>query len=247
MATSFGALCNDFSASAKLSLKMDLPGDRETLLHLMDRVRKTVPAMSSFHPSESELVLESSRQDPEYRWLSLSRRSIHSAFYNPPTMAKAYAFHKMLLEVAPFHLTISPLDVDTLDLTFRFDFECRGNHDDLVFEALYGDSPLSHLLQIDGSKILDVQPYFNIALEPGVQAFFEVKTRNRDRRGSSRRYRQEPISLFMTVRRFGPVEKIEDLQELLKDLGTRAEALATDKFVPHVLMPISRIITSSNR
>src|SRR5262245_19725795 len=98
MATSFGALCTDFSISHKLSLKMDLPGDRETILHLLDRVRKSVPSMTHFRPLDTELVLESSRREPEYQVLGLARRQIRTAYFNPPSMAKGYNFHKMVLE-----------------------------------------------------------------------------------------------------------------------------------------------------
>jgi hypothetical protein len=248
MATSFGALCTDFSVTHKLSLKMDLPGDRETILHLMDRVRKSLPAMEQFRPYENELVLESSRRDDEYRCLALQRRSIRTSFYNPPTMKKAYDFHRLLMELAPFHLTISPLDVDCVDLTFSFDLECKGNHDEVVYDALYADSPLRDLLRIEGVKVLDVQPYFSFALgkDGQVQAFFEVKTRNRTRRGNSSRYRHEPIGLFLTVRRFGPMKSVEELQTNIGELAHVAEALAAEKFVPMLLTPIARQITSSS-
>ncbi len=248
MATSFGALCTDFSVSHKLSLKMDLPGDRETILHLMDRVRKSLPAMKKFQPFDNELVLESSRREPEYLVLGLARRQIRTAYFNPPSMTKAYNFHKMILEVAPYHLTISPLDVDSLDLTLGFDLECKGNHDEVVYEALYAGGPMGELLKVNGAKILDVQPYFNMALDDHgmLQAFFEVKTRNRGRRGSTGRFRHEPISLFLTIRRFGPIDAIEDLNTSLKEMAHHAETLATERLVPQLLTPISRQITSSN-
>lgn len=248
MATSFGALCTDFSVSHKLALKMDLPGDRETILHLMDRVRKSVPAMNKLQPFENELVLESSRRDPEYQLLGLARRHIRTAYFNPPSMTKAYNFHKMILELAPYHLTISTLDVDSFDLTLGFDLECKGNHDEVVYEALYAGGPLGELLKVDGAKILDVQPYFNLSLNPQgtLQAFFEVKTRTRGRKGSTGRFKHEPISLFLTVRKFGPIDAIEDLNTALKEMAMHAETLATERLVPQLLAPISRQITSSN-
>jgi len=248
MSTSYGALCTDFSISHKLSLKMDLPGDRETILHLMDRVRKSAPAMTQFHPFDNELVLESPRRDREYLVLGLGRRQVRTAIFNPPSMTKGYQFHKLVLEVVPYHLTISPLDVDSMDLTFGFDLECKGNHDEVVYDALYAGGPLGELIKIDGTKILDVQPYFNFALNDTgtLQAFFEVKTRNRGRKGSTGRFRHEPISLFLTIRKFGPIDTIEDLQGSLKEMGHQAESLATERFVPQLLMPISRQITSGS-
>ncbi|GAB4187031.1 MAG: hypothetical protein Kow00105_01640 [Phycisphaeraceae bacterium] len=253
MATSFGALCTDFYINQKLTLKMDLPSERETLLHFFDQVRKAWPSMSRFRRYEGELSLESSRQDAEYTWLSLQRSSIRTGHVNPETMESAYRFHRKVLEIAPYFLTISPLDVDYVELLFGFDIECKGNHDEVVYEALYADSQLGHLLKPSGaaagSKILDVQPVFGIDLsEDGrVQAYFEVKTRRRSRRGSGRRYAQEPISLYITLRDYGPVDKLEDLQTVTRDLSARAEALATERLIPHMLNPIVQHISPSSR
>jgi hypothetical protein len=57
MATSFGALCTDFYVNQKLALKMDLPGERETVLHFFDRVKKSIPAMNRFRRYDGELAL----------------------------------------------------------------------------------------------------------------------------------------------------------------------------------------------
>ena len=78
MATSFGALSTDFHITHKLSLKMDLPDDRETILHLFDQVRKAEPGMRRFRRYDGELLLESSRREAEYRWMALRRTSVRS-------------------------------------------------------------------------------------------------------------------------------------------------------------------------
>ena len=99
MATSYGALCTDFSVNHKLAMKMDLPGDRETILHLFDRVRKAFPSMDRFHPYENELALESPRRDPQYRCLTIRRRSIRTICFNG---AKAeHSFRKYVLAELP--------------------------------------------------------------------------------------------------------------------------------------------------
>ena len=160
MATSFGALCTDFYVNLKLSLKMDLPSDRETILHLFDRVRRSVPSMDRLRRYDGELALESSRRDSEYRWLALRQTSIRMGHVNPPSMDAAIKTHTMLLQTAPYHLTISPLDVDCLELLFGFDLECSSDQDEVVYQALYGDSPLSELIKVPGANIMDVQPSF---------------------------------------------------------------------------------------
>lgn len=247
MATSFGALCTDFYVNQKLALKMDLPAERETVLHYMDRVRKSLPQMNRFRRYDGELALESARRDSSYQWLAMRRTSIRTGHVNPDTMESAYDFHRLILSLSPAYLSLSPLDVDYIELLFGFDLECRQDHDAVVYEALIAGTPMEALLDEEEGKVLDVQPVFGTTLsERGdFQAYYEVKTRQKSRRGSSRAFRDEPISLFLTLRQYGPVDTVEELPGILARMADRAEALATDKLVPHLLGPISRQITSS--
>lgn len=248
MATSFGALCNDFYVNQKLALKMDLPTERETILHLCDQVRKVMPSMNRFRRYEGEIALESSRREAEYRWLALRRNSVRTGHVNPSSMADAYKLHKLILDHAPFHLTISPLDVDYLELLFGFDLECQANHDDVIASALFTDSPLGQLLRQPNARVLDVQPILGVSLSDSgdLQAYYEVKSRRRGRRGTSARYKDEPISIFLTLRQYGPVSAIEDLPKIFKVLCKHAEELAGNCLVPYLLTPIARHITSGS-
>ena len=127
MATSFGALCTDFYVNHKLALRMDLPAERETVLHFFERVRKTVPSMNRFRRYDAELALESSRKEAEYRWLALWPTTVRTGHVNPQAMSDAYEYHRMIMELAPYHLSLSPLDVDFAELLFGFDLECKDN------------------------------------------------------------------------------------------------------------------------
>lgn len=249
MATSYGALCSDFYVNQKLALKMDMPSDRETILHMFDQVRKSFPAMDRFRRYEGELALESARNEPEYRWVALRRTSIRAGHVNPDSLPDAYKYHHLLLDLAPHYLTISPLDVDYIELLLGFDLECQANHDAIVFEALYGQSPTGNLLRgVDDAQVLDVQPIFGVSLsEAGdLQAYFEVKTRSKNRRGKPNRNRQEPISVFLTLRKYGPIRSIEQISPLFDQLARHAEKLASERLVPDLLQPISRHITSGS-
>lgn len=248
MATSFGALCTDFYINQKLALKMDLPGERETLLHFFDRIRKSYPQINRFRRFENELALESSRREAEYRWLALRRNSMRSGIVNPPTMDQAHRFHHDLLELAPSFLSLSALDIDHLEVLFGFDLECPADHDRIIYQALIEPSPMAEILKLPDAKCLDVQPAFGLSLTPdgSTQAYFEVKTRPRSRRGSAKRYEGEPISLFVTLRRYGPFDNVTDLPALYDQLAQQAEQLATERLVPHMLTPIARHITSES-
>jgi len=247
MATSFGALCTDFYVNQKLALKMDLPVDRETILHLFDQMRKAVPSMDRFRRYEGELALESARREAEYQWLALRQTSIRSGHVNPSSMAEAYRLHRLVFEYAPHHLTISPLDVDYVELLFGFDLECKANHDAIIYDALYANSPLSGLFRPPQTTILDVQPLFGVSLSRtgDLQAYFEVKTRTKSRRGKPTRSRNDPISIFLTIRKYGPVHHTDELLDIFETLSHHAEALATERVVPCLLTPIARQIAAS--
>jgi len=252
MPTSFGALCTDFYVNQKLALKMDLPSERETILHFFDQLKKTDPSMNRFRRYDGELVLESSRRESAYRWTGMRRNSLRAGAVNPETMDEAYTFHRQILKVAPYHLTVSPLDIDHLELLFGFDLDCKGNQDEVVYRALYEGSPAARLLNlsVDGEdcKVLDVQPVFGCVLTDAgdLQAYFEVKTRPKSRRGSSRQYRHEPINIFITLRKYGPIDEVDDLIGHFNTMAKHCEALTTEKLVPDLLQPIARHITSGS-
>lgn len=249
MTTSFGALSTDFHITQKLSLKMDLPDDRETLLHLFDQIRKVEPSMRRFRRYEGELVLESSRREAQYRWLSLRRTSVRSGYSNPSQMEDAYRFHQKLLELLPYQLSISPIDVSNQELWLSFDLECKGNHDEVIYDALLAETPLANLLAWPEAKITDVQPIFGFRVggRQGWEAYFEVKTRSRGRRSrGGGGGRGEPIGVAVSVRKYGPIDRVSDLEKNFQEMAQHAEQLATERLVPDLLTPIARQITSSN-
>ncbi|MDP6059497.1 MAG: hypothetical protein QGH33_11425 [Pirellulaceae bacterium] len=247
MATSFGALCTDFHVTHKLALKMDLPSDRETVLHLLDQVRKAQPGMTRFRRYDGELLLESSRREARYRWMALRRTSIRTGHSNPDEMANAYRFHQNILQLMPYQLSISPIDVGYQELWFSFDLECKGNQDEVVFEALLEETPLANVVKWPDAKISDVQPVFGLRLggRGGLEVYFEVKTRNRRRRHRGP-FRNEPIGVVLSVRKYGPIEHIDDLVTNFKNMAHHAERLTTERLVPDLLTPIARQITSSS-
>lgn len=256
MATSFSALCSDFYINQKLALKMDLPTGRETVLDLFDRIRKFRPSMNRFRRFEGELALESTPADGQYDWVALRQTAARSGTVNPDSLADAYQLHRMLLEVAPFYLSISPLDVDYLELMFGFDLEASGNHDDIVFDALLAETPLGRVVDADRLIALDVQPFFTFALDPDrkVQVNFEVKTRSGEMEASEDAPppsesggSDEPISVFLSLRRLGPIDNIEELPTIFESLTAAAEELANDRVIPHLIMPISKAISSRSR
>ena len=66
------------------------------------------------------------------------------------------ALPRAVLEIAPYYLSISPLDVDFIEVVFGFDLEAQTNRDQVVFEALLADSALGAVM--GGGAVLSASP-----------------------------------------------------------------------------------------
>jgi len=247
MTTSYSALCSDFYINQRLALKMDLPNKRETVLDYFDRIRKFRPKMSKFRRFDSELSLESAPEDGAYDWTALRRTSIRSGSVNPDNLKSAFDLHKTILEIAPYFLSISPIEIDYLELMLGFDLEAKGNHDEIVYDALFAESPLGALINSESEHPTDIQPFVGYTFEEDEQTTavnFEIKTRTVERQIADEKFDDEPISVFVSARRSGPIDRLEDLIPSFHSLTRLLEQLAADKLIPNMLNPITRAISS---
>lgn len=256
MSTSYRALCSDFYINQKISVKLDLPRGRETILDLFERVRTTFPGMASFKRYRDELALESTQTDEPHRWLAVRASTIRSGAVNPASFEEGYALHKAVLEIAPYFLSISPLDIEYLELLFGFDLAAPGNQDAIVADALLAGSPLGDLLELEHATTIDFQPLLGLLLHTpagdptartradGIEAHLEVKTRSG---GAGRREpdaQGEPISVYVTLRRYEPVTNLKNLPEIFTSLARHAENLIEHRVLPGLVAPIRRAIAS---
>ena len=233
---SYRALCSDYYINQKFSLKLDLPKNREAVLDLFERVRRGHPRMDAFKRYKDELALESPTGEREHAWLAIRASDIRSGSVNPATSEDAYGLHRQVLEIAPYYLSISSLDVEYLELLYGFDLAAAGNQDAIVHEALLDGTPFGRLLDLPGAVCTDAQPLFGVSFgdRREYEASVEVKTR------SSRTVAEspDPISVYLTIRRYGPVEDLKDLPGLLDTIAGHGERLVRDHLVADVLMPL---------
>ena len=137
----YSSLCDDFYVNMNLGTEMELPANRETVLHFFERVQKTYPSMRNFYCRDrGDFVLEEDKDQGNYRWCTIEPRRVCSGRVNPESIEGALEQHALVLELAPYMLSVSPLDCEALDLLYGFDFTYRGNQNELVAEAL-GVSP----------------------------------------------------------------------------------------------------------
>lgn len=258
MTSSYRAMCSDFYINQKLSVKLDLPRSRETMLDLFERIRKQYPGMASFRRYKDELALESPVGEPPHRWIAVRSANIRSGVVNPDQPGDGYGLHKAVLEIAPFFLSISPLDLEYIELLFGFDLAAPGNQDAIVAEALLEGSPLAALFDIDRGITMDFQPLLGLLLvgresdpprlgtSAHTEVHFEVKTRSapdpeREQEGGT-----EPISVYLTLRRYEPVRDLKDLPGVFDELAGVAEHLAESRVLPYLVGPIRRAIMAGD-
>jgi hypothetical protein len=180
MSNPFAAFCDDFYINVRLGSQLNLPHQRETLLHFFERIQKEFPAMTRFRKNDNgEFNLEEDRSSHSYRWASVETKRLTGGHVNPPSVKDALKLHGLLLELAPYHLGISPIEVDYLDILFGFDLAFSGNHDEVIAESLYADSPLACLTDEPNAKAVDFQPTVTVALSDDcrLQARIDVVTR----------------------------------------------------------------------
>lgn len=240
-------ICDDFSIYVHTNTKMELPTRRETVLHFFDSLQKSYPQMTEFENREGgEYILEEDREDGPQRWAMLEPRRFSSGYLNPPSLEEADQFHERILEVAPFHLDFHPLDCESVDVVFAFDFICTGNHDEIVAEALGMHPALETLVQRSDVKVLNYQPSLMLSLDDTyrLQCRLNVETRTNPYQVRTGQFTEAPISVYFTVRQYWERQPYATYQESYRNQRRLCQELVDENIIPSVIRPVYQTISS---
>lgn len=243
----YGALCDEFYLNMHLSTEMDLPQNREAVLHFFEQIQKRFPKMSNFYSRErGEFCLEEEKQAGQYRWVSTETRRLSSGSVNPESLESALHQHQSVLGLIPFELSISHLDCESLSLTMGFDYSFRGNQNDLLAEALGMIPALDSLANTAGSNLLSYEPSIQLALDDDckTQCRLSFETRTTAYQVRTEEYADEPLSVFLTVRRFDSLSHEEDFAKELQRLAEICERMCDDFLVENILRPLQQTIAT---
>src|SRR5262245_40345201 len=243
----YGSMCDDFGVYAYLNTKMELPSRRETVLHFFDTLQKSFPRMTDFERRESgEFVLEEDREQGSYRWTTLETRRLSAGYVNPPALEDADQQHERILEIAPYHLDFSPLDCESLDVLFVFDFAYAGNHDEVVAEALCPNSPLENLLQIPANRVLNFEPSLMISLDENcrLQGRLSIETRTNAYQVRTGQFPEAPISVYFTVRQYWGRQPFKTLVESYQNQRRICQELVDAHVLQAVIRPLQQTIAT---
>lgn len=244
---SHAAICSDFYVNQTIALKLDLPTNRESVLDMFDRIRRRLPQMDRLKRFEGTIALESMEVNSMYSWLALGNTTIRSGWMNPESVQEACRLHRLVLEIAPAYLSISPIDVEYIEIMFGFDIDAGPSRDAIVFQALLADSPLLSLVELEREGVLDAQPSVSFSLdsEAQVHAQVDVKTRSHMSEELPPEIDHAPISVFLRVKKHGPIHDIDEFGSIFSMLLGYAERLTEERVIPSVVIPIREAMFAS--
>ncbi len=241
----YSALSDDYYVNMNLNTEMDLPQSRDTVLHFFEQVQKHYPSMHNFYGRErGELVLEEDKEQGSYRWATVETRRICSGQVNPSSIDDALAQHRMVLEQAPFSLSISPLDCESLNVMFGFDFTYRGNHNQLLVEALGLPPAFERISEIPGASVICNEPSIQLSLDDDcqVQCRLSVETRTSAYHVKTGEYPEEQLSVYLTARRYGSLAAGETFVSAMNRLADTCRELVDAHIIDHILRPLQETI-----
>jgi len=243
----YSTLADDYYVNLTLNTEMQLPTGRETVLEFFERVQRTYPMMHNFYSRENgDFVLEDDKEHGHQRWLSLEPRRVCSVYVNPPDPDMAVEQHKLVLQLVPYMLSVSPLDCEALDFMMGFDFSYRGNHDQLVSEALGTGFAMEGMLDVSGSRVLNFEPTITVSLDDScrLQARLMVETRTNPYQVRRDEFPEDQITVYFTVRQYGSLDPEVSYEEKLDQLRLRCDELMESYVINQVLRPLQQAIST---
>lgn len=241
----YGSLCDDFYINMNLSTEMELPNNRETVLHYFDQIQKKYPTMRNFYcRDKGDFVLEEDKDRGQYRWCTIEPRRICSGQVNPDTIEEAVDQHAYILDIAPYTLSISPLDCEALDLLFGFDFTYRGNHNQLVSDALGLGGALDRMCETSGACVINYEPSLTLALDSECrsQCRLNIETRTNAYQIRTGDYPEDQLSVYLTARQYGSLDPDTTFTETIARLSQTCQEMVDSFVVENVLEPLARTI-----
>ena len=244
--TQYSSLADDFYVIMNLATEMELPAQRETILHFFECVQKKYPSMRKFYCRDKrDFVLEEDKDQGRYRWAAVEAKRLCSGQVNPPSLDAVLDQHKLVLDLAPALLSVSPLDCEALDLLFGFDFAFRGNHNALLAEALGVGSAFERVAEIPGGRVINYEPSLTISLDEDcrTQVRVSMETRTNAFQVRTGEFNEEQLSVYVTARQYGSLDPQTSYVEAIDRLAQVAREVVDACVVEQVLKPLARTIS----
>jgi len=247
MSNSYSSLCDEFYLDMSVNTRLELPRSRDTILTFFERIQKQYPTMCGFQRrKQGEYLLEENRSQGQYRWVSLEKKTIASGIVNPLSFEVAYSQDRFILDLIPYMLSVSHLDIDSLDITFAMDFDFYGNQDEVIAEALMGNSAFSSLVEGPENQTVSFSPDMIVGISSDYRTQARVTVESKASYLEPEKTRSDSdqvITLAFTVRQYSSGnERFDALESLSYQCGL-AEQWMSEKIIPNFVQPINNVIS----
>jgi len=246
MVSNYGSLCDELYYDMYVNTELELPTARDTILSFFERIQKQFPSMSSFYRRDTgEYCLEERDRSGNSRWIALEKDRIGSGLINPSDHDSVCSQHRLVLELMPYMLGVSHLDIRSLDVTVAMDFDYAGSHDEVIAEALFGSTAFSCLLDLPYASPIAFSPAVVVALSEDCRTQARVSVESKTCVAEPPRKEQNPdeaITLTFTVRQYPSGSGKFDALKSFQDQHLLAEQLMAEKIIPEFVYPITNVI-----
>lgn len=242
----YGSFSDDFYLNMNLSTEKELPQGRESVLHYFEQVRRRYPKMQNFYSREkAEYVLEEEKDAGAYRWVSVESKRVNSGVVNPESYESAVDQHRAILELVPYELSVSPLDCESLSVMLGFDYAYRGNHNEILAEAVGIAPGLEKFLAVPFGKLLSHEPAIQFSLDEDCRTQCRVSFESRTTAYQVRtgEFGEDQISVYLTVRRYDSLGPDETYAGEFDRLAGLCRDLVDEYLVTNILRPLQEAIS----
>jgi hypothetical protein len=242
----YGTFSDDYYLNMNLSTELDLPQNRDTVLHFFEQIQKRYPKMNHFYSRErQEFVLEEDKELGNYRWASVEPKRVNSGQVNPTSFEEAADMHRMILDLIPYTLSISTLDCESLSVMFGFDFTYRGNQNELLSEALGVMPGFDKMPEVVGGRVLSYEPAIQFALDEDckTQCRVSFETRTTAYQIRTADYPEDQLSVYLTVRRYESLAPGESYVKEFDRLSSLCRDLVDGYLIENILRPLQQTIS----
>ena len=243
-------LSDDFYVNMVLQTEMDLPQQRDTLLHYFEQMRKRFSNKSRFFARDKgEFVLEEDREGGIYRWTSVEAKRLQSGVVNPESIDAAVQQHLQVLEIAPYALTLSHLDCESLSVIFGFDYQFSGNQSELIADVLGVPLSLSSLIDHISPGMVSYEPAIQFAIDGDMhtQARLSFETRGNPFQAKEPEFNDasdEILSVYLTLRHFEGTDNENGFSQQFNHLIACGSDLLQNHIIESVLRPLQSAIAA---
>ncbi len=238
--------CDEYYVNMNLSTEMELPEGRESLLHYFEQVRRRYPKMLNFYAREkNEFVLEEEKDQGTYRWVSIESKRLNSGVVNPESYDSACEQHRSVLDLVPYELSVSPLDCESLSVMLGFDFAYKGNHNEILCEAIGVAPALEKFVSLPYGKVLSNEPAIQFALDEDCRTQCRISFESRTNAYQIRTgdFTEDQLSVYLTVRRYDSLGAAESYVSEFERLSALCRDLVDEYLIESVLRPLQKSIS----